>query len=59
MPSPLLKTIETNDGRPYSIDLVSTAEHQLLGAYQGPKCNVLDLETGKVVVNFQMHENGF
>uniref|UniRef100_A0A914I4P5 Striatin N-terminal domain-containing protein n=1 Tax=Globodera rostochiensis TaxID=31243 RepID=A0A914I4P5_GLORO len=63
MPSPLLKTIQVSEEgeggrivRPHSIDLVSTADRQqLLCAYQGPspRCNIRDLETGQVVVNFQ------
>ncbi|KAI3422617.1 hypothetical protein GPALN_013117 [Globodera pallida] len=63
MPSPLLKTIQVSEEgeggrivRPHSIDLVSTADRQqLLCAYQGPSpcCNIRDLETGQVVVNFQ------
>ncbi|KAL3115423.1 hypothetical protein niasHT_020096 [Heterodera trifolii] len=50
--------------RPHSIDLISTSDRrQLLCAYQGGGvgvgtrrcyCNIRDLETGQVVVNFQL-----
>lgn len=54
----LLRTFTppTLESRPRSIDVVSTEPQQLLTAYSKGLASILDLETGKTVLSFDLVE---
>ncbi len=58
MSEPLLKTYAAPSPQivPTSIDFVSTEPQQLLAAYSSSHACVLDLETGRSVLQFEMKD---